>query len=626
MKVPEEIRKVERPVNTVVFNTGSHGPKQYPVRAHVGWRYPEGKKPQPQFGPIIGYIAGNRFVPKVKMSDVEIPSTASYGAAALIHSVSGDVYEDLQSVFALGEACTIMSTAAAKVLRPKAPTDRISSIYRSSFLQIFYPGAAISGKTIRNLYQKIGENDPRRSAFFGLRLKRTLCDHLAVDGMLKEDNSVVNDLSAYSRKSRVKNTKDISILCAFDIEKMEPVCAKVFPGNRVDTSAYPEFIRENNIRDAILIDDTGFSVSSIRKELKDRPDLHYLTPLKRNDKRVVDNGMLVFDQVLLSEKDVVYARKEKIGDHKYLYSFCNTREANIEFTGFGQHAKKKGNGVIEPVDYAKKRDFSGIIVFESDLDLPCEVVYRCYRKRWLIETTFRYYKDDLDLDTTNVQTDYSVIGSEFVNFIATVITCRILEKADHAGVLDNTTYGELIEDLGQARRKTDAPLDQLPMSHDAYWSCAAEYDYHLMEALGLAQPEPKPEHRHPGRPSKKNSQAQNDEVSQTAASPSRLAPAENASEPAHTVEKRPVGRPRIHPLPDPDAPKRPVGRPRIHPLPGPDAPKRPVGRPRTRPLPDPDAPKRPVGRPRIHPVPDPNAPKRPVGRPRKTPLVDGKIP
>lgn len=181
------------------------------------------------------------------------------------------------------------------------------------------------------------------------------------------------------------------------------------------------------------------------------------------------------------------------------------------------------------MDNAKKRDFSGIIVFESDLDLPCEVVYRCYRKRWLIETTLRYYKDDLDLDTTNVQTDYSVIGSEFVNFIATVITCRILEKADHAGVLDNTTYGELIEDLGQARRKTDAPLDQLPMSHDAYWSFAAEYDYHLMEALGLAQPEPKPEHRHPGRPSKKKSQAQNDEVSQTAASPSRLAPAENAS-------------------------------------------------------------------------------------------------
>lgn len=29
--------------------------------------------------------------------------------------------------------------------------------------------------------------------------------------------------------------------------------------------------------------------------------------------------------------------------------------------------------------------------------------------------------------------------------------------------------------------------------------------------------------------------------------------------------------------------------------------------------------KRPVGRPRIHPKPDPDAPKRPVGRPRKNP-------
>ncbi len=624
MRVPEEIRKVARPVNTVVFNTGSHGPKQYPVRAHVGWRHPEGKKPQPQFGPIIGYIIDNRYVPQVKASDVKIPSTASYGAAALIHSVSDDIYEDLQTVFAPGEACTIINTAAAKVLRPKVPTDRVASIYRSSFLQIFYPGAAISGATIREVYEKIGKNDPRRIAFFGLRLKRALGDHLAVDGMLKEDNSVVNDLSAYSRKSRVKNTRDISILCAFDIEKMEPVCAKVFPGNRVDTSAYPEFIRENNIRDAILIDDTGFSVSSIRKELKDRPDLHYLTPLKRNDKRIVNNQMLVFNQVLLSEKDVVYARKEKIGDHKYLYSFCNTRQANIEFTSFGQCAKKKGNGAIEPVDYAKKRDYSGIIVFESDLDLSCDVVYRCYQKRWLIETTFRYYKDDLDLDTTNVQTDYSVIGSEFVNFIATVITCRILEKADRAGVLDKTTYGAMIEDLEEARRKTDAPLDPLPTSHDAYWSCAALCDYQMMEALGLAQPQPEPEHRHPGRPSKKDSQAPEDQTPPAAVSPSQPATAENTSEPEPKVEKRPVGRPRIHPLPDPDAPKRPVGRPRIHPLPDPDAPKRPVGRPRTRPLPDPNAPKRPVGRPRIHPAPDPNAPKRPVGRPRKTPQIDKK--
>ena len=49
--------------------------------------------------------------------------------------------------------------------------------------------------------------------------------HIAIDGTLKQDNSTVNDLSAFSYNARVKNTKDISVIYAYDIEKMEPVCA-----------------------------------------------------------------------------------------------------------------------------------------------------------------------------------------------------------------------------------------------------------------------------------------------------------------------------------------------------------------------------------------------------------------
>lgn len=249
----------------------------------------------------------------------------------------------------------------------------------------------------------------------------------------------------------------------------------------------------------------------------------------------------------MTEKDVVFAHKEKIGDHSYLNSYCNTHKANLELYGFGRNAQKN-NGVIEPVNCAKKRDLSGIIVFESDLDLPCGVVYRCYTKRWRIETTFRYCKNDLELNTTNVQNDASVIGSDFVNFIAIVIICRILVKAEQAGILNDTTYGELIEDLKQTRRKTDVPLDQPPVSHDQYWSCAAEYDYEVMEALGLARPQPVPERRRPGRPSKQNSAEKDGKKSQAAESPAQSASTNNSQKPEPEVEKRPVGRPRIRPL------------------------------------------------------------------------------
>ena len=38
---------------------------------------------------------------------------------------------------------------------------------------------------------------------------------------------------------------------------MEPVCAEVFPGNSVDASSYPAFIRDNDIRKGIIVADKG---------------------------------------------------------------------------------------------------------------------------------------------------------------------------------------------------------------------------------------------------------------------------------------------------------------------------------------------------------------------------------
>ena len=48
--------------------------------------------------------------------------------------------------------------------------------------------------------------------------------------------------------------------------------------------------------------------------------------------------------------------------------------------------------------------------------------------------------------------------------------------------------------------------------------------------------------------------------------PPKAIPESPVNESVPVVAKRPVGRPRIHPKPDPDVPKRPVGRPRKKPL------------------------------------------------------------
>ncbi len=77
----------------------------------------------------------------------------------------------------------------------------------------------------------------------------------------------------------------------------------------------------------------------------------------------------------------------------------------------------------------KKSKLFGVIVFESDQDLDPKTVYLGYQDRWLIELVFKRYKNDEDFDKTRVQSDFSVIGSELINFISTLITCRLVKKS-----------------------------------------------------------------------------------------------------------------------------------------------------------------------------------------------------
>lgn len=164
---------------------------------------------------------------------------------------------------------------------------------------------------------------------------------------------------------------------AYNIEAMEPIYAEVFPGNSIDASSYAAFIRDNDIRRETIVYTKGFPPSQIRKVLEEHPDLHFLTPIKS----------------------------------------------------------------FQPDAYEKKRSVFGVIEFESDQDIDPKAAYLCYDDRWnimpiflkkyqriygfyenvgirLLQLVFNRYKSDECLDKTDVQGDFSLIGSEFINFIS----------------------------------------------------------------------------------------------------------------------------------------------------------------------------------------------------------------
>lgn len=231
-----------------------------------------------------------------------------------------------------------------------------------------YSGTALSKNTLGDLLQCIGQDGKKRKQFYQLRMVFTVADHhIAIDGTRKQDNSKVNDLSAYSYKARTRGCSEISVLYAYDIELMEPVCAEVFPGNSIDISYYSAFIPDNDTHKGIIVADKGFPPSKIKEELAERSDLHFLAPIKRNNIRIADNNMLSFEGVLEGIEGHVLYKKKQIKGGRYLYAYKDTRKAAIEEADF--LAKAESNQAFDPVKYSKKSAVFGAIVFESDQDL-----------------------------------------------------------------------------------------------------------------------------------------------------------------------------------------------------------------------------------------------------------------
>ena len=519
MAVPEHVRKVPRPTNTVVVDQGRDGPRRYAVRSRAGIVYVPGGNPQPRNGKIIGHIVDGRFVSLNERLIENEPLMHSFGAAALVHSVADDILRDLEAIYAADEARQILSLAILRVLKPGLTATRVQTEYHRTFVSVFYPRLSLSASSIGKLKKKLGENEKKRLKFYERRMQAVMADHhIAIDGTLRQDSSTVNDLSAYSRKAAARGYPEVSILYAYDVEFGEPICATVYPGNVIDQSTFSSFVRDNQIKQGTIVADKGFTIERLRTELEKNPDLHYLIPLKQNDRRIAAHDMTTFEGMLRGIDEQVLYKKVPLGDGRFLYSFRDRSRAAAEEATYLQRVKTKGK-VFDFTDYEKNREKGGLIVFESDLDMDPLLVYKTYSERWLIELVFRRYKNEVNLNKTQVQGDFSVWGDEFLNFIATLLTCRVVRRLEQAKLLDDASYSDVMDDLSSAWRRSDAMGK--PCSDDDAWVHTTKRVLAMLEALGLSEP---------------------------AASTKATAPA------------KPRGRPRLKP--EFVGPKRPRGRPR----------------------------------------------------------------
>ena len=105
-----------------------------------------------------------------------------------------------------------------------------------------------------------------------------------------------NSLNEFSYKSRIKNSKNISILVAFNITTKDVICSLPYSGNCVDITSFPDFLEKTNIKKGIIIGDKGLNSGTGIE------NVGYIFPVKRSLKilKIFNDANLPVGEPLLS--------------------------------------------------------------------------------------------------------------------------------------------------------------------------------------------------------------------------------------------------------------------------------------------------------------------------------------
>lgn len=420
MPIPQDILAIQRPKNTRVKKFG----ERYLVIKRTCKRI-NGKNIPVELG-TIGEIINNQYVelrkePRKKKTDIDIKD---YGVHALFNNTCSQLFIDLNNVFDTDIAKRIYIIALLRAIDNDIRNRDISLSYETSFLSELFPSLALSENTISKLLTKIGMEYRYIHRFITKRAKFFEDKTQIIDGTLIDNNSTENSFSEYSRKAKTKGSKDLTLVYSFDIETKEPIAMKTYSGNMLDSTSITDFLSSFEIKKALLVLDKGFYTKDNIKDFNAIEELSYIVPLKNSSKIIKDSNILgSINKHLKGYEEMILYDKIKLEENKFLYGFKNLKdeyEQKISYIAFNDK-----NDKFDGEKYNEKNNTFGVIVFESNKDLSPLEVYLAYLKRWEIEMMFKMMKEVLDLDTVNVHSDYSVIATEFINYISVIMAQRV---------------------------------------------------------------------------------------------------------------------------------------------------------------------------------------------------------
>ena len=205
MGVPEEIRRIKRPTNTIV--------------KRIGCKRRNGRN-VPVNGPVIGHIENGAYVPK--RAECLSVTMKSYGDYALANGLASDLLPELEKVYGRKDAADIYAVALLRAVSPDLKDYMVENEYEKSFLSEEMGGLRLSRSRVSRLINDVGRDYSKVIEFVRNRAESIDSKNLvAIDGMLK-GNGRIDSLGDFSYKSRARGSRDISIIVAFDRKSSAP--------------------------------------------------------------------------------------------------------------------------------------------------------------------------------------------------------------------------------------------------------------------------------------------------------------------------------------------------------------------------------------------------------------------
>lgn len=421
MPIPTEILAVPRPKSTRVKKSGN----RWLVIKRTCRR--EGKRNIPVDLGTIGEIIDGKYVeirrePKGRRVDIK-----DYGEVKLCSDCAGDMLQELARVWDIADAKKLFCIAVLRAAYGSICNRELQLQYSTSFLSEMIPGVGLSENTVSSFLMSIGLQSSLITGFMNNRLSKHSTATVIVDGMLKDYNSRCSSMSEFSRKGAKKGSKDTSIMYAYSPELMEPLAARPYPGNMLDSTAVEDFLIDTRIEKGLMIFDKGFHNDAVFEAIDKKPEMSYLIPLKRNSTLISRYGMDNPTEHLRGYKDaVVLYKKVKMANGKWLYAFRDPHLAYEQECAYVNSAEKKEK--YDSKRYGALKPRFGLVVFQSKSNLEPLIIYMAYLGRWEIETMFDLYKNIVERDSVNVHNDYRLYATEFINFLTVIIAMRVKKK------------------------------------------------------------------------------------------------------------------------------------------------------------------------------------------------------